>query len=235
MIDGKGFLISSYSNLVQTTSIETGKEVPIQISVLDSLEIVHIALYLDLLGNGQEIANSDTYITYDKDQPVQIIDPHGFFSDVKVTPLKDGIKNKFLFTISFQKPMSKSHIIFRAWDDHRYSNDVKILDALEVVEQQTPILAPQKIQNQTFVKSNLTTSINFSQNQGADLMGAIKEWSGYSPNAISDSELLDHMGFKGDHIPSWVMKTTKWVVNGQISQEDFIAIIKFIYMAGILK
>jgi hypothetical protein len=66
-------------------------------------------------------------------------------------------------------------------------------------------------------------------------MQAIKDWGGYSPHPISDAQLLSDMGISGQHIPTWTMKVTKWVVDGEVSQTEFENALKYLSHAGIIK
>ena len=132
-IGDNGYALFGYSQTIETATVETGTTAPIELSLNDASGIEHIALYTNVGGAGGEIQNSDTYIIYDEDKPLQVTDPHGLFSDVKLTSSKEGINEKFLFNIMFAKPMDTSDIIFRIWDEKRNSADTKIFDAIKVV------------------------------------------------------------------------------------------------------
>ena len=186
----------------------------------------------------KEIGDSDTYVIYDKDKPLQIVDPHGFFSDVTIKSTTENQVGKIGVSITFAKSMPKSNIFIREWNEARHSSDTKIKDAIEVVE------SPQSIQTSKDIIPNNLSVQNVSPNPtqevstatgNDDITSYIKQWGGYSPDSISDSQLLDHLGIKADHIPSWFMKTTKWIVNGDSSQQEFKDAIKYMSDKGIIK
>ena len=61
-------------------------------------------------------------------------------------------------------------------------------------------------------------------------MDSVNAWAGFSEQSISDSEFLEKMGIKGDHIPNWFKKTkvTKWLNEGLITQQEFLNSLSFI-------
>ena len=65
--------------------------------------------------------------------------------------------------------------------------------------------------------------------QDSDLILRIKEWGGYSSKSISDSELLANLGINAQHIPSWFMKTTPWVLDNEITLEEFVNAIRYMH------
>src|SRR2546427_6050763 len=222
-IEGKGFPIVSYSTEVTTTTVSAGESIPLVLTFYTPGTIEHVGFYFNVHGSVGELEDSDTYILYDSVQPLQIVDPHSFFNDVKISTSKSDYKNKFSYSITFAKPMAKSDVIVRSWDDHRRSTDSKILNAILVVKSEA------QSKNQITPSQTVTSQQPQSQNETqGEILNAINEWSGYSPTSISDSGLLHKIGIKGQYIPSWVMKTTKWLVEGQMSQEEFINIMKYL-------
>lgn len=245
IINGKGYLLVSSANTLVTDIEETGKTIPIEFHFhTNGIPITHVSLFEDK-GQYGNIQESDTAIIYDRDHLLQIIDPHGYFGNVTVLQHQNEFTANFTFNIIFSKPMPKSDLFVRVWNQQLASQDIAMFDALQVVSN------PQ-VSNQNSTKtlagslSNHTVTNNTNQplsNQNAtgsgktnsDTMTAIKEWGGYSPQSISDSQLLGSLGMQGLHIPSWVMKTTKFVVNGDIDEQDFVNIIKYLNGNGIIK
>ena len=237
-IDGNNYLIARYANTIQTVTEKVGTPVNLQLVSSDK-SISHVALYTNIEGLSKEIGDSDTYIVYDKGSPLQIVDPHGFFSDVKVKTTSENDVEKFGFIITFAKPLQKSNIFIREWDESKYSSDTKIKDAIQIIEplQNTKTLndlIPDKTTSETASSIPLSETIS-PQSTTADMMNYIKEWGGYSSTSISDSELLDHFGIKGNHIPSWFMKNTKWIVTGDASQQEFKEAINYMSEKGFIK
>jgi len=231
-LDGNNYLIARYANTIQTVTEKVGVPINLQLASPDTT-ISHIALYTNMEGLGKEIGDSDTYVVYDKGSPLQLVDPHGYFSNVKITTTTDSNNiEKFVFTMTFAKPMPTSNIFIREWDETKYSSDTKIKDAIQIIEspqniQTSKDLIPAKIISQAALPIPPATS--------DDVTNYIKQWAGYSSTSISDSELLDHFGIKGDHIPSWFMKSSKWLVSGDTSQQEFKEAIKYMSDKSIIK
>jgi len=78
------------------------------------------------------LGKSDTQILYNKDKPLKVIDPNGFFESVSVNIIEDEetIKKFAEFEIVFAKSMETSDIVLRSWDDRLRSMDTVIYDAI---------------------------------------------------------------------------------------------------------
>ncbi|MEX0764010.1 MAG: hypothetical protein WEC35_06170 [Nitrosopumilaceae archaeon] len=132
VIDDKGFAISAYSNTIETQIAETGEPMKLRLNLRDSTGVEHIAIYTNLRGNEREVSDSDTWIFYNENKPLEIVDPHNFFLNANFTEHEEGDKYTADFDIVFAKPMEKSDIIIRIWDQKRNSIDTKIFDAIVV-------------------------------------------------------------------------------------------------------
>lgn len=230
-IDGKKYLLAGYANTLETVTEHTGIPVVLQLETI-SKPIVHIGLYTNMRHISDDLTDSDTYIIYDKNQPLQIVDPHGFFDTVTLNTTDDGNKHKFVYHITFAKPMEKSNILIRSWDDKRSSDDTKIFSAWKVIPQEST----QTFKSEEFTPALIQTSPSSLQPlTSPELLESIKEWGGYSSQSISDSQLLTEVGISGEHIPKWYLKTTKWVIDGEISQDEFVNAIKYLNEKGIIQ
>jgi len=257
-IDGDGYALGGVTNTITTEKKEVGKPVDVMLDFLSSSDIVHAGFYLNLPHASDDLYKSDTYIIYEKGKSLQIVDPHKFFDNVQFNITKSDLKDIIDYKITFAKPMNKSDIDFRVWDDRYSSADTRILDALQVVAASDTTNAssiisihqPSNVTNITSPKNNVTGMMNQknntsimnpqnnptrSANQTDDTLSAIKMWGGYSSKSISDSELLGGLGMHGKHIPSWLMKSTRLVVNGDISQDEFVSILKYMDGKGLIK
>jgi hypothetical protein len=131
-IDNDGFVLTGYSNTIQTHTAKTGEPMQLKFKLFDSTGVEHIALYTNLRGTSSEVSDSDTYIIYEEGKPIEIVDPHGFFSNVNLAVSEEGSKYMAEYNVTFAKPMDTSDIILRTWDEKRNSGDIKIFDAFEV-------------------------------------------------------------------------------------------------------
>ena len=132
-INNNGYALYGYSQTIETVTVKTGIPVPIRLSLQDNSGVEHVAMYTNIVDTDAEIQNSDTYIIFNKNEPLEIKDPHGLFSNVDFVENKIGSKYDVLFNITFSKPLETSDMIFRLWDEKRNSGDTKILDAIKVV------------------------------------------------------------------------------------------------------
>ena len=53
-------------------------------------------------------------------------------------------------------------------------------------------------------------------------------------NVGQDTFLFD-TGIKASHIPSWVAKISNWATDGEITKQDYVNVIKYLYASGIIK
>ncbi|TLX81589.1 MAG: YncE family protein, partial [Thaumarchaeota archaeon] len=245
-IDGKGIALPQYSNLAPTTVLHTGTPATIRLEAYDnqgSQLIEHVGLFTDLPGNDTNISDSDTQIVWEKGQPLTVIDPRHLFSHVNVISIPKGNLLELDYNVTFAKQMPTSSIIIRMWNQYRSSTDVQVLDAIQVVQDTNTVqqqILQDPVQNKTETTSvipsfNLHPTLDTTSTQQGDMMTIVKEWGGYLPQSISDSQMLNSMGLKGDHTPSWLMKITKWVVDGSVTLQDFENAIEYLHDTGIIK
>jgi len=121
----------------ETMIFKTKSQIPIKLLLFENRggpdNIVHVALYTNLYGTTTELHQSDTWISYDKGEPLTVYDPNGFFEDVTFEIKNvDNQKLEITFFITFAKPMQQSDIIIRAWDSVRNSVTATIIDAWEI-------------------------------------------------------------------------------------------------------
>ena len=136
-IQDTGDTLTGNSNQVQTTTVQTDRDVSIQLLMWDKMNSIqkkHVVLYMNLNGDSREIKDSDTFLRYDTGMPLQINDPHSYFSKATVTTSENGNYVTLNYHITFAKPMQKSNIILSLWDDSKKVENTKIINALEVTK-----------------------------------------------------------------------------------------------------
>ena len=136
-IQGTGYTLIGNSNQMQTTTVQTDRDVNIQLLMWDKMNVIqkkHVVLYLNLNGNSRETKDSDTSLRYDSGMPLQVNDPHSYFSQATVTASENGNYITLNYHITFAKPMQKSNIILSLWDDSKKVENTKIINALEVLQ-----------------------------------------------------------------------------------------------------
>lgn len=139
-INGNGYLLTQFANTIQTYTGKTGEPVSFKMTLFDATGVEHIALYTNLRGDQREVQDSDTFITYNEDKPLEITDPHGFFSNVNFTESEYNGKYIANFNMTFAKPMETSDVIIRTWDELKNSGDIKVFDAIKIEGE--PIVNP---------------------------------------------------------------------------------------------
>jgi len=252
-INGAGYKLEQYSNTISTISLETGKPVQIKTLLYDPggvATIQHLAMYMNLRGLQRDIQYSDTYIIYDKSAPTVTSDPNGFFDKVTVTPTQVGNKLELSFDVTFAKPMEKSDIIFRMWDDRRNNVDTKVFDAIVVTETEMPSTSSaEPVPTQESMQTTQQPSQTTSQNIPAWIKNNAGWWS---DGQIGDSDFVSGIQYlinqgimtipeteAGDttsqNIPSWIKNNAGWWKDGLISDSDFVSGIQWLVSNGIMR
>ncbi|MHB8546707.1 MAG: NHL repeat-containing protein [Nitrosotalea sp.] len=245
-IDGTGFNLNSHTNTGTTVTLQTGK--PFVLKMLlsgsqGSSDVQHVAIFTNLRDNARELQQSDTVISWDKNQPLSISDPHHYFGPVTISTTQNGNKLELDYTITFANPMAKSDIAIRAWSANLYSSDTYVLDAWQAVADSTTPAIPSTPQTTQTTPQPMPATPQTTQNEitppqdsSSDILSAIKDWGGYSSHPISDSELLQSMNINDAiSIPGWVSKTTKWVADGSTSPQEFQAAISYLHQVYAIK
>ena len=228
LLNGNEIDISNFVNIVETTQLKTGDPVNITLLVFDVDGIDYVGLYTNLRGSERERYQSDTIIEWRNGQGLLILDPNEYFEDANVNISKKGNKMEFSFDITFANPMEKSDLVLYVWDSKRNTVQTTILDAWEIIEENKPKTPfENEPETPTDDESDSTSSLT-------DVRTTIDDWSGFTENTASDSEMLQSIGLEGDYIPHWVKKLGKWVHNGTIDHETLINTIRNLHERGIV-
>ena len=181
-INGNGYLLTQYANTIQTYTGKTGEPISFKMTLFDATGVEHIGLYTNLRGDHREIQDSDTYITYNEGKPLEITDPHGFFSNVNFTESEYNGKYIADFNMTFAKPMDTSDVMIRTWDEKRNSGDIKIFDAIKIEGE--PIVNPD--------------TNNLILPESSEILIPYYKLPYYEiPNADSDGNLIYYNSFGG--------------------------------------
>jgi hypothetical protein len=259
-INDNHFSLPSSSNTITTTAITTGTHAQVQVLVFEDSgpdAITGVVLYTNISGS-QGATASDTYIVWNKNQPLGVYNPNGLFSSVKLTNAVQSNKMLFTYDIVFAKPMQNPNLIIRTWDQRGNFKDVSVANAWQVTgsvisptvpstPQPTAPLIQQPtaplIQQPTTPLIQQPTAPTTPQNAAtppevgsSEILSAVKDWGGYSSHPITDSEFLKALNINdATHIPSWVAKTTKWVADGSVSLQEFQAAMAYLYQTHAIK
>src|SRR5437588_1060037 len=122
-IQGNNYTLTEPINNIGATTVTSFEQVNIKLHMWDKLGAAqkkHVTLYMNLNGASRQIKDSDTFITFDTGNPVQIIDPHKYFVGATVSTSNSGNYITLNYDIVFAKSMQKSDIMISAWDQSKY-------------------------------------------------------------------------------------------------------------------
>ncbi len=138
---GQFFDKKNFDN-IQHINLNANDKIQIQIPITDEYigsKIEHVSLYLQ---NMPDKPNSETWISFDKPDNVQVSDPQKIFNKVDVLYSLENGYFWAIFNIEFEKPLS-SGILIESWHESRratYEFVPDILDSdLEFSENQSKI------------------------------------------------------------------------------------------------
>jgi len=243
-INDKGFVLSGFTSTITPQTIKTDSPTVIKFIVYDNTKIQHFSFYTNLRDANSQIHQSDTQILYNDGQPLKVIDPNGFFSDVTVTINEiNEIKREVVFEITFAKPMDTSDIIIRIWDPYLNSRDAFILDAFEVVseideEPPTPTFEEPVIeesQSQSIPKWIKNNAAWWSEQQisDSDFVSGIEY---LIKNGIINVPGVDvGTGSASTEIPEWIKNTAGWWADSLITDGDFTEAMQWLVANGVIQ
>ena len=67
-----------------------------------------------------------------------------------------------------------------------------------------------------------------------DQLSVLKRWAGYDTESASDVKVLSEFGIAGDKIPSYVKQFTAWIINNEITRDEFVDVLHYLKDAGVL-
>jgi hypothetical protein len=244
VINDKGFLLSGFTTTLETQKLEINTPHTIKFLFYESEIIQHFSLYTNLRDATNEIYESDTQILYFANQELEVVDPNGFFESVtlSINELDDN-KKEVVLDITFAKTMDTSHVIVRSWDPNLYSGDNHILDAWEIVSDETieppipsyeePII--EELKSQTipiWIKNNAAW---WSEQQISDkdfvegieylIKNGIINVPGVEVTADSDST----------EIPHWIQNNAGWWSESLITDDDFVQAMQWLISNGVIQ
>jgi len=224
--------------------IKSNTPTTIKLVFFETTKIQHLSLYLNLRDANSQIHQSDTQILYNDGQPLQIIDPNEFFTDVSVTINDIGeSKKQAVLEITFAKEMDTSHIIVRAWDPNFNSLDTHLLDVIEVISDDL-VESPVSTYEEPVIEEIASQSIPKWIKNNA-------EW--WSDQQISDSDFVSGIEYlikngiisvpgievstssSSGEIPSWIKNNAGWWAESLITDGDFIEAMQWLVSNGVIQ
>ena len=245
IIDQNGYALHSSPSTVIPTQVAAGQTVTIKVTIHDPTPIAYFAIYLNLQGNDISHLDSDAQIIWDSGE-VRVTDPNGLMQDASVTLSEDPddpAKKTATITVTFSDSMGETNMVIRTWNAAGQITEVKIFDALDV---RAPEPEPAAVDPEPDAEPNSAdlepvavpvTAPGVADSQPAagpdadrDTL-AIRMWSGFEPESISDAQLLASLGldYPGVDIPSWVMtELGPLVAKDDITVEQFKTALEYV-------
>ena len=204
-INSNSYAIVNFENKISPNSLQTLEEVNLKLVIYEDSSIEHVGLYTNLKEKNSEKNDSDTFILYNQNKPLEVVDPHRFFSEVTVDVKKiNDFKHLVDYNIVFAKGMDKSNIVLNVWDPQRRSVLTTIFDAWEVRENENA----EKI---------LRENDQLSENETQSLEDI--------PELISENELeITKRAF----VPQWVKSNASWWSEGKLADSEFVKSLQFL-------
>jgi hypothetical protein len=146
------FDTSKYNQDIPTQVMASGQKVNMTFKTFEGYNpnaVIHLGLYIIPSGQDMLTTNSIGSIVYDKNSPVQVSDPNHILSSASASSNSDGKFQYFQFSFVPAKSYDKMSFLARAWNDHRYSADVRVHDAVDT-PQATKTLPAGVIKYDTF-------------------------------------------------------------------------------------
>jgi len=255
-IDNDGYAISGYSNTLDTKTLNTGEDTKIRTVFYMPFELEHVAFYTNIR-KGDSLDDSDTFLRFYQSKPDlnQIKDENGFFEYINLTIEKNGLKRIATYDIKFLKPMPKSDIVLRMWDEKLHSTTVLIFDAIEVVGPSIEPIeepAPEDLE----IPEPGTTIPETSELRIEESSTAVPDWIKTSAKWWNNEQISDTGFARGieylienniltvpqtetfeqvQEIPGWIKNTAGWWGDGLLPDQDFVNGIQWLIKNGIMK
>jgi len=267
-IHDKSFTVSQLSGKVETTKVYIDKPVQIKLRAYENKgpsNVWEVLLHTNLHGVQRELYQSDTYVLYKQNNPLQVIDPNGFFSDVKVSTSTVG-KFEIIFDITFAKEMEKSDIIFQVRDRSGNSVMLTVHDAWEIVENsdetsvlfgvsmdKDPIVSVPETKTEQKQETSLETEPVIKKPIKKQIPSFVKNSAGWwSDKLITDNDFLKGIQYliqqsfiivpdtaqiqeQSRQIPDWVRNVAGWWSDDLIGENEFVNGIEWLLSNGILR
>ena len=127
--------ISHYNQELPRQVMVLGDKVNMTFKTYESYNsegVIHMGLYLIPRGHDMITPKSIASIEWNKGKPVTIADPNHILSNVNASSISDGKFQYTQFVFTPTKSYDKMSFLVRAWNDHRYSTDTRIHDAIDI-------------------------------------------------------------------------------------------------------
>ena len=226
--------------------------------------IQHVDFYVNHFGERILNDMTETYVTYDTQFGLEITDPYDLISTANITPSTSGNKAVFDFEVVFKDEVPTSDVVIRLWDVKRNPMYLHLPDVLTVELSAGGIISSESSTSESSTSESSTSESSTSESSTSESstsesstsesstsesstsessmsnvwtdrqLSVLKKWSGYDTELASDADVLSEFGIKGETIPAYVSDVTKWILDDQITPEEFVTLLQYLKTKGVL-
>jgi len=244
-------------SLDSTQNVVIGKDLTFKYNVFENRGpdfLVHATMYffdVQMMDANDRInvANSETYIMYEKGKPVKVVDPYGYFekANFELSPI-DTYNAELKYDITFNKIMPESHIVLRTWDSERWTTDTLYENAIVVSENSIASTFLDTQFENPLVEEETSTKTGFpgiplwvknnamwwheKQIDDADFVAGIQYMINEEIITIPATEITKSTS---EEIPSWISNVAGYWANDEIPDDQFVQAIQWLISNGLMK
>ena len=171
-----------------------------------------------------------------------MIDRSGLMQDVAVILSEDPddpARKTATLTVTFSDSMGETNMVIRTWNAASQITEVKIFDALDVrAPEPEPVAVdpepgtePVTVDPEPMVVPDMADSQPAAGQDSDRPLLAIRMWSGFEPESMTDVDLLALLGldYPGADIPGWVMTELGVLVSkGDVTAGEFKTALEYV-------
>jgi len=134
------------------------------------------------------------------------------------------------FTFTINDSMEESAIIAKIYDNSGNRLHVTLPVTLEIIQKETSLISDAE-EIATLDKGDVIVTPSEDTlpllNESI-LFTVLSQWSGYSQEESTDTELLASLGLQGESLPAWTKNLGEWVVQEKLDVSELITAIQYV-------
>jgi len=144
----------------------------------------------------------------------------------------DNVLEYFMmpFTFTMNDSMEESAIIAKIYDNSGNRLHVTLPVTLEIIQKETSLISNSE-EIATLDKGDVIVTPSEDKipllNEPV-LLTVLSQWSGYSQEESTDTELLASLGLQGESLPAWTKNLGEWVVQEKLDVSELTTAIQYV-------
>ena len=144
----------------------------------------------------------------------------------------DNVLEYFMipFTFTMNDSMEESAIIAKIYDNSGNRLHVTLPVTLEIIQKETSLISDAE-EIATLDKGDVIVTPSEDTlpllNESI-LFTVLSQWSGYSQEESTDTELLASLGLQGESLPTWTKNLGEWVIQEKLDVSELIMAINYV-------